>query len=75
MKRDQITSALKSRVRKATHKHKIEVPKYVENEKKFVKNNGTRDCKYATDKETNNMAVGFEIMYHGKPTPVEWNWF
>ena len=58
-KQEAILSAVKSRIRKATHKYGIQIPTSLEHA-------------YAIDKETHYVGMVFEILPYGKTAPVEW---
>ena len=61
-KRDYFILAVKSRVRKTTHKYGIEIPKSREEAFRFDKKNGNSFCSDALQKEMTNIAIAFEIL-------------
>ena len=71
-KRDCTIAAVNARVRHTTHKYGIEVPTWVDHDKRIDAYNGSRFWQDAIDKEMNNATVAFKILDEGKPTPVDW---
>ena len=46
------------------------MPTYVEHAKKFDDKNGNQAWQYDIDKDMKHVYVAFNIIDHGKPTPV-----
>ena len=69
-KRDYIILAVKSRVRKTTHKYSIEIPKSREEVFRFDKKNGNIFWSDALHKEMNNLGNNFEILDKDTQVPV-----
>ena len=61
-KRDTIISAIKSRIRKTTHKYGIEIPTSVEHAHKIDQKNGNTFWRDAITLEMFNNGVAFEIL-------------
>jgi len=72
-KRDVILSAIKSRIRKTTHKYGIEVPTSVEHAHDIDRRNGNTFWRDAIKKEMFNVGVAFEILENGEKAPVGWS--
>ena len=72
-KRDRIVSAVKSRIKKATHKYGIEVPTSVEHALQIDATNGDSFWRKAIDKEMANVSVAFKILEKDQPIPVGWS--
>lgn len=72
-KRDVIVAAMKSRVKKATHKYGVEIPRSVSHAHTIDEKNGDTLWKQAIDKEMLNVGVAFETIENDKPTPVGWS--
>ena len=71
-KRDYIISAVKSRVRKTTHKYGIEIPKSHEEAFRFDKKNSNSFWYNAFQKEMTNISIAFEILDKDTLVPVGW---
>ena len=72
-KRDRIISAVKARIKEATHKYGIEVPMTLEDAKRINAKNNNNYWQAAIDKETKNVAVAFEILKQGESAPIGWS--
>ena len=62
IKRDTIIAAVKARVRVATHKYGIEVPRSIEHAKQLDKKNGYKFWIQALSKEIHNVSIAFELL-------------
>ena len=71
-KRDRIISAVKSRVRKATHKYGVEIPTSVKHAQRLDLSNGNTLWQDAIKKEMYNVSVAFEILGDGEKAPPGW---
>ena len=71
-KRDYIISAVKSRVRKTTHKYGIEILKSREEAFSFDKKNGNSFWSEVSQKEMTNTGIAFEILDKDNPVSVGW---
>jgi hypothetical protein len=71
-KRDVILSAVKSRIRKTTHKYGIEVPTTLKHAYAIDKRDGTSFWKAAVEKEMHNIGVAFEVLLDEQKAPVGW---
>ena len=71
-KRDVIMSAVKSRIRKTTHKYGIEIPTSVKHAFELDEKNGNSMWRDALSKEMHNIGIAFEIMSEGQPAPTGW---
>ena len=71
-KRNVIMSLVKSRARKTTHKHGIELPASVEDAYRLDEKNGNTFWRDAIKKEMHNVGVAFEILDEGESAPVGW---
>ena len=67
-----IISAIKSRLKFATHKYGVEIPSSIEHDIHLNDINGNRLCQEALDKEMKILSVAFEILPTGAPMPVGW---
>ena len=72
-KRDVILSAVKSRVRKMTHKYGIEIPTSIRDAIEIDKKTGNTFWRDAIEKEMMNVGVAFEALDEGKSPPIGWN--
>ena len=72
-RRNAILSAVKSRMRKKTHKYGLEIPTSIEHAKAIDKANGNTLWMDALKKEMYNVGVAFEILEDGAPAPKGWN--
>lgn len=72
-KRERIVAAFKSRVRKATHKYGIEIPRDIEHAYALDKTNGNTFWRDAIKKEMVELGVAFEILDDGQLAPVGWS--
>ena len=64
--------AVKSRVRKTTHKYGIEIPKYQEEAFIFDKKNSNSFWYDTLQEEMTNISTAFEILDTDTPVPVGW---
>ena len=71
-KRDAIISAVRSRVRKTTHKYGIELPTSVEHAYEIDRANGNTFWRDAIKKEMYNVGIAFEVLDEGRSVPVGW---
>ena len=71
-KRNVIVSIVKSRARKTSHKHGIELPTSVENAHELDKKNGNTFWCDAIKKEMHDIGIAFEILDEGENVPVGW---
>lgn len=72
-KRDAIISAVKTRVRKTTHKYGIEIPASVEHAMRIDRENGNTMWQDAVSKEMRNVGIAFEILDEGQKAPIGWH--
>jgi hypothetical protein len=72
-KRDIILSAVRSRIRKTTHKYGIEIPNNNEHAYEIDRKTGTTFWKDAFSKEMHNVGVAFEVLEEAKMAPVGWS--
>ena len=70
---DVIISAVKSRVRKATHKYRVEVPRSVKHAYEINKRNGNNLWTKAIEKEMSNVGIAFDILDEGSQAPIGWS--
>ena len=61
-KRDNIIAAVKARVRLATHKYGIEVPRSIEHAKHLDNKNGNKFWIQELGKEMHNVSIAFELL-------------
>ena len=71
-KRDVIISAVKSRLRKATHKYGVEIPQDVAHAIELDGINGNDHWQKAIEKEMYNAGVAFEILNDDQVAPKGW---
>jgi hypothetical protein len=71
-KRDVILSAVRSRIRKTTHKYGIEIPMHLEHTYAIDKKNENTFWKDAIAMEMLNIGVAFEVLPDGQKAPVGW---
>ena len=71
-KQEYIISAVKSRVRKTTHKYGIEITKSQEEAFRFDKNNSISLWSDSLLKVMTNIGIAFEILDKDTPAPVVW---
>ena len=71
-KRDVILAAVKSRIRKTTHKYGIEIPTSVEHAYRLDEKNGNTFWRDAIKKEMTNVGVAFEVLPEGSGAPPGW---
>jgi hypothetical protein len=71
-KQEEILSAVKSRIRKVTHKYGINISTSLEHAYVIDKKNGDSFWKNAIDKEMHNVGVVFDILPDDKMVPVGW---
>jgi hypothetical protein len=71
-KRDVILSAIKSRIRKATHKYGIEIPTSLNHAYAVDEKHGNSFWKDAIAKEMHNVGVAFEVLLEKQQAPVGW---
>ena len=72
-KRDVILSAIKSRIRKNTHKYGIEIPTSIEHGHRLDNENGNNFWRNANATKMHNVRVAFEVLPEGQNTPVGWS--
>ena len=72
-KRDVILSAIKSRIRKTTHKYGIWIPRSIEHGHRLDKENGKNFWRDASATKMHNVGVPFEALPEGQKTPVGWS--
>ena len=72
-KRDVILSAVKSRIRKTTHKYGIEMPISIEHAHRIDEANGNTFWRDAIGKEMTNVGIAFEVLEGGKSAPPGWH--
>ena len=70
---DLIIAAIRSRIRKTTHKYGIEIPKNVKNANELDQKNGNDFCTKAIEKEMSNVGISFNILDESKSAPVRWS--
>jgi len=71
-KRDIAISAVKSRIRKTTHKCGIEIPTNIEHAEETDEKNGDHFWRDAIKKEMHNVGIAFEMLDDEKRPPVGW---
>jgi hypothetical protein len=71
-KRDVILSAVKSRIRKTTHKYGIEIPNNITHAHKIDEKSGNSFWRDAIAKEMLNVGIAFEVLPTEKRAPVGW---
>ncbi len=71
-KRNAILGALKTRLRRTTHKYGIEIPRDVAHAHEIDRRNGNTFWRDAIAKEMYNVGVAFEILGEGKKAPPGW---
>lgn len=71
-KRNVVMSLVKSRTRKTTHKHGIELLVSVEDAYRLNKKNGNTFWRDAIKKEMHNVGVAFKILDEDESAPVGW---
>ena len=72
-KRDIILSAIKSRLRKTTHKYDIEIPTSVQHAEEIYARNGNHFWRDAINLEMHNNSIAFEILETGIKAPPGWS--
>ena len=72
-KRDIILSAVKSRLRKTTHKYGIEIPTSQEHAYAIDDKNGNTMWRDAIKLEMHNNSIAFEVLPEGNRAPPGWN--
>ena len=72
-KRDIILSAVKSRLRKTTHKYGIEIPTSIAQAEKIDANNGNHFWRDAIELEMKNNGIAFNILDMGTKAPPGWS--
>ena len=72
-KRDRIISALKSRIRKTTHKYRIEIPTSIYHGHRLDKGNGNNSWRDAKPTKMYNVGVSLEFLPEGQNTQVGWS--
>jgi hypothetical protein len=72
-KRDVIISAVKNRIKQATHKYGVEIPRSVEHAHTIDRKNGNSLWKDAINKEMLNVGIAFEVLEDNRATPVGWS--
>ena len=71
-KRDVILSAIKTRVRKTTHKYGVEVPTSIAHAEEIDAKNGNHLWREAIALEMKNVGMAFEVLPDGKHAPPGW---
>ena len=71
-KRNAIISAMKTRLRKTTHKYGIEIPTSVDQVMEVERKNGNTMWRDALALEMFNVGVAFEILEEGQSAPTGW---
>ena len=69
-RRDRLISAVKSRVKKTTHKYGIEVPTSVQHAFELDRKNGNTFWRDAIKKEMTNVGIAFDILDRDEKVPV-----
>lgn len=72
-KRDVIINAVKSRVRKTTHKFGIEIPTSVEHALELDAKNGNHFWQDALTEEMSNMGIAVDVLGEGEKAPPGWH--
>ena len=72
-KRDIILAAVKSRIRKKTHKYGIEIPTSVAHAYAIDQKNGNTFWRDAISKEMTDAGIAFKILEESQATPVGWS--
>lgn len=72
-KKHQIISAIKTRVRKVTHKYGVQLPTSVEDAKRLDSENGNNLWMKALAKEINEIGVAIDIQDNGVRAPPGWS--
>ena len=68
-KRDIILSAVKSRLRKTTHKYGIEIPTSIAHAERIDTKNGNTFWRDAIDLEMHNNSIAFQVLDDGVKAP------
>jgi hypothetical protein len=71
-KRNAILGAVKSRLRRTTHKYGIELPRNLAHAHLIDRNNGNTFWQDATAKQMFNVGISFEILDKGRRAPPGW---
>jgi hypothetical protein len=71
-KRDVIISAMKSRLKRISHKYGIEVPTSVKNSVKLDEANDNHFWRDALSKEMRNVGIAFSVQDECQQAPVGW---
>ena len=71
-KRNAVISAVKTRLRKTTHKYGIEIPISVEHTMEIDQKNGNTMWRDALALEMFNVGVAFKILEEDQPAPAGW---
>ena len=71
-KRDVILSAVKTRIRKTTHKYGVEIPTSLAHAEEIDARNGNHFWREAIALEIQNVGVAFEVLPDGKKAPPAW---
>ena len=72
-KRDVILAAVKSRIRKTTHKYGVEVPTSQTHAYKIDTTNKNTFWRDAINKEMLNVGIAFEVLPTGEKAPPGWS--
>ncbi len=72
-KRDVIISAIKSRLKRTSHKYGIEVPTSVKHAMELDDTNGNHLWRDALSKEMHNVGIAFSVLDAGQDAPVGWS--
>jgi hypothetical protein len=72
-KRDVIISAMKSRLKRTSHKYGIEVPTSVKHSVELDDANGNHLWRDALSKEMHNVGIAFSVQDEGQQAPVGWS--
>ena len=62
LKRDVLLSAIKSRIRKTTHKYRIDIPTSIEHGYRLEKENGNNFWRDANATKMHNIGVAFDVL-------------
>ena len=71
-KRDVIVSDISSRLRKASHKYRIDIPTSIASARKIDEKNGNNYWITVINKEMTNVGIAFTILDYGIKPPLVW---
>jgi hypothetical protein len=72
-KRDIIILAIKTCIRKSTHKYSIEIPTSIKHAYQIDEKNKNRIWRDGVEMELHNVGISFEVLENDTSTPVGWH--